>query len=178
MRNQPLKDLIDSFGHDVVEAAMRNLGASRKVRGGRSRRAVASGNLKNSLVFVNATRYGNPVVQFTASGSAKDYAVFVHDGRRPLATPPPIAPILEWIKIKKIRPKDSEGKFITSTPERLKSMARAISKSIGRRGIAPLPYYTEAIESVLDKRGPEFLVSLNKEIEIILLLSSKNIKSK
>lgn len=177
MSNQPLKDLMDKFGSEVVEAAMRNLGATRKVRG-KNRRAVASGTLKNSLTYVNRTRYNNPIVQFTASGKAKDYAIFVHEGRRPGATPPPIAPILEWIKIKRLKPKDENGRFIKSTPARLKSMAVAMSKSIGRRGIEPLPYYTEAIDSTLEKFGPDFLEALKKEIEIQLLLSSKNFKAK
>lgn len=177
MSNQPLKDLVDSFGAEVVEAAMRNLGATRKVRGGRMRRAVATGNLKDSLVFKNVTRYNNPIIQFSASGSARDYAIFVHDGRRPLATPPPIAPILKWINDKKIRPRVN-GKFVKSTPERLRSMAFGIAKSIGRRGIAPLPFYNEAIESVLEKRGPEFLEALKKEIDIMLLLASPNYKVK
>jgi hypothetical protein len=172
MAQSAIKELIDSFGYDVVEAAQRVLGATRKVKG-KNRRAVATGTLKDSLTFVNRTRRGLPIIDFTAKEPAKEYAGYVHGGRRAGARQPPIAPIEAWIKVRGIRPKDENGKFVKSTPARIRGMAFAISRSIGINGIEPLPYYTEAIESVLEKRGPDFLAAIKKDIETRLLLRSK-----
>lgn len=165
-----LKETVDSIGRDVVEAAQRNLGATRKING-KTRRRVASGKLKDGLSFKNLTRYNNPVLQFGVDDNElKRYADVIEFGRRPGAKPPPVAPIIEWMKIKPIRLRNREGGFIKSTESGIRSAAFLIARSIGKKGIVGIKYYTEALESVLDKRGPELLDALSKEIETRLNL--------
>ena len=160
-----LKETLDSIGRDVVEAAQRNLGATRKI-GGKTRRRVASGKLKDGLAFKNLTRYNNPVLQFGVDDQAlKKYADVIEYGRRPGAKPPPVDPIIQWMKIKPIRLRNKEGGFVKSTESGIRSAAFLIARSIGKKGIVEIKYYTEALESVLEKRGPELLEAYGKEIE-------------
>jgi hypothetical protein len=160
-----LKETVDSIGRDVVEAAQRNLGATRKI-GGKTRRRVASGKLKDGLAFKNLTRYNNPVLQFGVDDQAlKKYADVIEYGRRPGAKPPPVDPIIQWMKIKPIRLRNKEGGFVKSTESGIRSAAFLIARSIGKKGIVGIKYYTEALESVLEKRGPELLEAYGKEIE-------------
>lgn len=178
MAQAEVKKLMDELGAAVVIRAQRNLGASRKVNG-KNRRSVASGNLKESLTFKNQTRYGNPILLFTAEGTAKEYAQYVHDGRRPGAKPPPISPIEQWIKIKGIRPRDPKTKkFLPMTYKNRKGdtvsrtlgMAIAMSKSIGIKGIPANPYFSDALETELELRGPEFLEAMTKDLDARLNL--------
>ena len=160
-----LKETLDSIGRDVVEAAQRNLGATRKI-GGKTRRRVASGKLKDGLAFKNLTRYNNPVLQFGVDDQAlKKYADVIEFGRRAGAKPPPVEPIIQWMKIKPIRLRNKEGGFVKSTESGIRSAAFLIARSIGKKGIVGIKYYTEALETVLEKRGPELLEAFGKEIE-------------
>lgn len=60
----------------------------------------------------------------------KEYAHYIDTGRRPNQTPPPIAPILEFIERRNINPAN-----ITR-----RQLAFAISKSIGKKGIKARPF--------------------------------------
>jgi len=161
--------LTESIAQDVVEAAQRELGATRVVKGKR-RRSVASGTLKNSLTYSATARYNNPVIQFGASGKAADYIRYVNDGRRKGAKMPPIAPILQWMRIKPIRLRKAGGGFIKKTPEAERAAAWSIARAISKKGIEPFPFFANAIESVLDKRGKEYEEAIKKEIEFRLKL--------
>jgi hypothetical protein len=68
---------------------------------------------------------------------------FIQKGRRAGAKPPPISPIEEWIKAKKIQFQDKRGRNLST-----KSMAFIISRSIGIKGIKPTPLVEKA-ESLL-----------------------------
>ena len=165
-----IKETVDSIGRDVVEAAQRNLGATRRING-KTRRRVASGKLRDGLAFKNLTRYNNPIIQFGVdSPELKNYADVIEFGRRKGARQPPVEPILKWMKIKGIRLRDKDGGFIKSTEEKRKQVAWAISRSIGENGIEGINYYGDALKTVLEKRGEEFFAALGKEIEIRLNL--------
>ena len=173
MTQGPIKDLIEEFGKEVVEVAQRNLGAFRTVKG-KKRRSVASGALKDSLSFINKTRNRNPIVQFTTnSAETKKYADIVEYGRRKGARQPPVEPILKWIDQKGIRPRNKQGGFIKVTEANKKAMAFAIARSIGKNGTPETRYYRDAIETVLERRGPDFLLALEREIEIRLNLNNR-----
>jgi len=170
MEQSPIKIMLDDFGKKVVEAAQRNLGATRTVNG-KKRRSVASGTLKESLTFENKTRYNKPILQFKAKGDASKYAKYVHDGRKPNSKPPPVEPILKWMKIKPIRLRKEGGGFAKVTEAGLRGAAFAIAKSIGKKGIPAVPYFSEAIDSELEKAGPSFILALKKEIEFRLVFN-------
>ena len=171
-----LKETVDLIGQEVVEAAQRNLGATRKING-KTRRRVSSGRLKDGLAFKNLTRNNKLVLQFGVNDEAlKQYADVIEFGRRPNKKGPPVAGIIEWMNVKGIRPRGKSGGFI-KLPESAearanlqRSIAWAISRSIGIRGIVGIKYYTEALQTVLENRGDDILKAMEKEIETRLNL--------
>jgi len=164
-----IKPILAAWAEKVIEAAQRNLGATQSVKetnasGTRikKRRRVASGNLKNSLTFFIRKGGGNTKLIFTAKGSAKNYADVIEKGRRPNSTPPPIEPIIQWMRVKGVRlQKQGGGGFAKQTDAGIRSAAFLISRKIGRYGITGIHYMEEAVNDNL----PELELDLQKYIE-------------
>lgn len=143
--------VLDEFGNDVVLAAMRNLG-TRRIGKNTSYGATKKRSLAKSLTF---SRNGYDLT----FSSPLPYANFIHFGvsgtrRKVQGSPykytnkqPPISAISKWLKVKPVRLRDENGKFIKQTPSRIKSAAFLIARSIKKMGIPKLEYYTEAWES-------------------------------
>lgn len=71
-----------------------------------------------------------------------DYGDYVEGGRRAGARMPPPSKLLNWIKVKRVpRFRDKKGKFIS-----YQSQAFLIARSIGKKGIKPFPFMTDAVE--------------------------------
>ncbi len=71
-----------------------------------------------------------------------DYGDYVESGRRKGARMPPPSKLLNWIRVKRIpRFRDKKGRFIS-----YQSQAFLIARSIGKKGIKPFPFMTDAIE--------------------------------
>lgn len=160
-----ISSAFDDFARAVVERAQRNLGATRTVNG-KKRRAVATGNLKNSLSYVRSSLKASEIINFTATGSARNYANVVEYGRRKGAKQPPRDAIKKWIKAKPVRLQKKGGGFIPMTEANVNSAAFLIARSIAKKGIPELRYYRDAVEAELEERGPAFLEALEKEIAI------------
>ena len=176
MANSPLNDLIQKFGADVVEKAMQNLGVTRTVKG-KKRRAVASGTLQKSLAYYYNAKKGS--VEFFAKGQASKYADFVEQGvnGRKVSHNSPysfsksmvnIEAIKRWMSIKPIKVRDKSGKFIKQTEANIDNAAMNIARAISSRGIAPLFYWRDAIEQMVDVYEPQFAEALGKEIKIVI----------
>jgi hypothetical protein len=150
--------LLREFGTATVERAQRNLGATRTVRG-KKRRAVATDKLRKSLKFtVRATK-----TAYNFSFKSLSYGKYVEYGRKPNSKAPGSEPILEWIKAKRIKPKEN-GKFVKATESRLKGLAFMISRKIGVKGIEPLYFYRDAINDTLEEYGQRIAEELTKKI--------------
>jgi hypothetical protein len=98
-----------------------------------------------------------------------------------------VTPIYKWIKEKGIKPRNVDdpnrmkrsqftnaakeskrrGKELTQE-DLLRSMAARMAKSISRKGIQGIHYFEEALETELDKRGPEFTATLVAIIDEVL----------
>ena len=70
-----------------------------------------------------------------------EYAEVVNYGRTAGATPPPVAPILKWVKRKLGVTNDKEAQ----------SLAFAICKSISQRGIMPTFFIERAVDEVTNE---------------------------
>lgn len=162
-------EVLDSIGNDIVEAAQRELGATRTVRGKR-RRSVSTGNLKDNLSFKLTRRYGKAIFDFGASGTAANYIRYVIEGRRKGAKLPPISAVEKWMKQKPIRLREKGKGFVKDTPQARRAAAFLIARGISRNGIEPFPFYANAIESVLEKRGKDIENAMIKQIELRLKL--------
>lgn len=164
-----ISEVLNSIGEDVVEAAQRELGATRTVRGKR-RRSVSTGNLKDNLTFKLTRRYGKSIFDFGAKGEAADYIRFVIEGRRKGAKMPPPQAIDKWMRQKPIRLREKGKGFVKDTPQARRQAAFLIARGISKNGIEPFPFYANAIESVLDKRGKDIEKAIIKQIEFRLKL--------
>jgi hypothetical protein len=71
-----------------------------------------------------------------------DYGDYVESGRRKGAKMPPPSKLLNWIKVKPIpRFRDKKGRYIS-----YQSQAFLIARAIGKKGIKPFPFMTDAVE--------------------------------
>lgn len=173
-----LRKMLNEFGVRAVELAKSNLQIDRTIDG-KKRNRVASGKLRDSLTYRLWKRGKTDVIIFTTNSDAtREYADVIEEGRRPNSTPPPIQPILAWIKLKKIRLRnvDSENvmrrsqfkKRATEPKDRedeLLKVARRMSISIGKKGIKGIHYFQEAIDDALEEFDENIISSLIQDIE-------------
>lgn len=178
MATNPITQLMNEFGQEVVERAMLNLGVYRTVNG-KKRRAVASDNLRKSLTYRYDNKYKR--IDFFAKGSASEYAYYVEEGRK-AGKRPPTDKILEWMKIKRIQPRNENGSFKKfATPKAkenaMEGIAFNISRAIGARGIKPLFYFRDAVNETVVDFNDRFLAALKGEITVAIEENlQKNIK--
>jgi hypothetical protein len=93
---------------------------------------VATGDLEKSITGI--------VEGTSISIFASEYWYVVNYGRKPGKKMPPIRPIMEWMKIKRI-----EG----ATKKQTKSIAWVIAKKIGDEGIPGTNFFWETINSIV-----------------------------
>jgi hypothetical protein len=159
------EQILKDFAEDVNNAAKRTLG-SRKIGKNRSY-GVASRSLQKSLTYT--IRDGK--VSF---GSPLPYAAFIHWGvngtRKNRNAPfsyrqkqPPTDAIRKWMKVKPIRVRDKDGRFVKATESRLQSAAFLIARSIKRNGIHGLRYYEVALETVVPQYNKKLGEALAQE---------------
>lgn len=181
--NKELKELLNLFGQDVVDRAKSNLKVTQRIKypNGKSynRNRYASGKLYDSLTFKASVQGGKPFIKFTTnSTSTKQYADIVEFGRRPGATPPPIEPIIQWMKIRKIKLRNAKNEFIKFSEAAQRNAATQIAKAIGRNGTPGILYYTTAIQEISDERSPAFFQYLRDAIAFELDIDGRNKKNK
>lgn len=180
MKTDDFNKVLKEFAEEVNLAAKRTLG-SRRIGKNRSY-GVASRSLQKSLEY----KIGDGKVQF---GSPLPYAAFIHWGvngtRKRRGAPfsfgskqPPSQPIIDWMKAKPVRLRDSSGKFVKQTESRLKSAAFLIARSIKRNGIAGLKYYSVALESVVPQYQDKLGEALAKDLLSSLSFKTGNITVK
>ena len=172
-----MKDIGKILGKLIVNRAKFELKVDRKINGKKVRR-IASKTLLNSLSFVqNGTK-----VNF----QAVSYGVFIHYGvngtQKKYGAPfsysnkmPPTKPIEEWLKVKGVRLRkvvDRNGTkvntFVKNTDENRKQASFAIAKGIQKNGIAPVPYYNNAIRFVLENKEDMIEQAMLEGIDLIL----------
>jgi hypothetical protein len=192
-----LYNLLDDFGKGVVESAVSNIRIIRRING-KSRRTTATGTLEKSLRYDVTRKGKSTTIGFLSVGAGATYADFIEQGvngternrNSPYSfrgNPIPVTPIYKWIKAKGIKPRNIDdpnrmkrsqftnaakeskrrGKEITQE-DLLRSMAARMAKSISRKGIEGIHYFQDALETELDKRGPEFLETITAIIDEVL----------
>ena len=117
----------------------------------------ATGNLINSIRATNVVITENmETISFDLN--SMNYYINVDKGRFGNRTPPPIEPILKWVKTKGLRMRNAKGQFAKGNQL---SLAFAISKKIGRRGIRPANIGKIAITAI--ENDPRFFDLYQKE---------------
>tara|TARA_R100001244_G_scaffold32904_1_gene30936 strand:+ start:12 stop:581 length:570 start_codon:yes stop_codon:yes gene_type:complete len=163
------KAALQAFADRVLADARLNLKKKRKPGRTRSglraapRKINASGRLSRSLFWGWSDQ--KMTLGFGASGKGAKYAYYVEHGRRPGKQPPPRA-ILQWIKIKPVRPRDLKtGRFIAKTQANLERMAFLIGRKIGRFGTEATHFYSQAFTKHYNKLDRDLQMKFAEDVE-------------
>jgi hypothetical protein len=169
--NTTLKEIFDEFGAKLKEDLQQKLRDEGVEYDGQDSRLSAS------IVF----RFNDTNAQFNLS--MNDYWEVINDGRGVNKTPPPIAPLENWIKRKSMPIKISSKKQALTKSikdktlkksvkqktrqQAIKSAAIAMSKSIGKKGFKGNQFADEIInDGRLDELQNKVSESLQKQITI------------
>jgi hypothetical protein len=104
---------------------------------------IASGRLYNSISAQVVETQEGLKLEITYM----DYFKYVNRGRKPKSKRVPIPALLEWIKYKKIKPRDKKGRFIKMKPM---SLAFAIQTNIYKFGIRPANIFDKTYDDFED----------------------------
>ena len=170
------------FAEETRDAAKRNLGS--RTIGKNKSYGVASRELQKSLTF--SIKGGK--VSF---GSPLPYAQFIHWGvngtqvnrQAPYSyttKQPPVSVIRKWMEKKPVRLRGANGQFIEQTESALDSAAFAIARSIKRKGIAALRYWSEAYEAMYPRYAQKLAEAKAEDValEISAKIGNITIKAK
>ena len=120
----------------------------------------ASGNLIASISF-------NPQIlgdSFRFTLNMADYYKDVDKGTKP-GHQPPIKELLEWMKFKKIVPRNKAGKRLKSEPKQLENLAFAIQRKIYNRGtIKRFGYKGSNFYSEVIPNKADFITRISKRV--------------
>lgn len=169
--------VIREFADELTLAAKRELGAQRIGKNGRY--GVATRDLQKSLTY----SIGGGKLKF---GSPLPYAAFIHWGvngtqrnrnapysyKFPNPSRKHVEAIKEWMKDKPVRLRTSDGRFTSQTPSAIGSAAYVIARSVKRKGLAGVKYWTLAYEAIWPKyskkiaeaKAADFFQELSAEI--------------
>jgi len=172
------KSYLDNFSQELVKLLKIEIGRSRRRKSNNPKARStstpidASGNLRKSIKSISKEQPSK--ISYDIESLA--YGEIVDEGRRASTTPPPIKDIFQWIKDKPVRLRDLKGRIKSFTGkkggDKRRSLAFAISKSIGLYGIRPTNFISEAIEASmgkLDALGDSVGKDVMENVEDILL---------
>jgi len=184
MANINVDDIIRNFATDLLNTVLVQLSLPYTSQSGRRFKGLdKSSTLYNSVQVVYDS---TPTITI----ESLDYLKYLESGRRAGARKIPVQVILKWIKRKKIRPRDSRGRFKSMT---LNQLAWVIQRSIHRIGIRPRKIieesikqieklYTENVETGLEEIVNQLFDSFNQEINKnfndIIKITPRTIKPK
>lgn len=141
---------LDSIGPLVVDALKQAL-AEKKYKFGNPPQGtklgnkIASGKLQNSITAVSG--------RDSISISMEDYGEFVQSGRRKGAKGVPISALIDWIRERRIKPRDMTER----------QLAFAIQRNIKKFGIRPSNWFDNAIDKLFD--DPKLLDLISDNVE-------------
>lgn len=174
--NDEIEAILDDFGTKVKEDLQQSLRDNGVTYGGQDSK------LSNKISF-EINQIG-PAITFKLK--MPEYGEAVDKGRGKGLTPPPIAPIEAWIKRRGIKPTPNEvrnkkvktlkNKVVRKAvkqidrAKQIKSVAFAISRSIGKNGFEGNNFYSEVVnDGRLEKLKKDLAFILKKEIEIEII---------
>ena len=123
--------------------------------------SLATGQLARGISYEVLETPQTTTLQISIPG----YGEFVDKGRRVGAKMPPVQPIIDWAKVKRI-----------STPQyTTEQMGWAIAKSIAKKGIRPKPFIENSIQFVLTNFTQELTQAGAQDINNIITTEVKKI---
>ena len=155
---------LEEYSDRVVERARKNLNTTGFAH--RGRKINASKELSKGLGYKIAKNNNGLIAEYT---SKKDYAPFVEEGRKK-GKRPPLAPIIKWIKQKRIRLQNKKsGGFIKMSDTNIKGAAYTIARKIGRKGTKATHFYGDAMEYEFKQLPQPLGEALVKDMEKVIV---------
>jgi len=106
----------------------------------------ATGKLRESIEAIQKIKDKS----FSSQIMMNDYGLVVNDGRD-IGSEPPHQDILDWIKAKRIRIRDTKGRFVTASDYQMSKLANNIRRKIGREGTQRTGFIDDAIDKSIGK---------------------------
>ena len=123
--------------------------------------SLATGQLARGIAYQTVEKEGEITTQITIP----QYGIYVDKGRKPGAKMPPVQPIIEWVRVKRIK-----------TPQiTTEQMGWAIAKSIAKKGIRPKPFIQNSIDFVLANFTEELTQAGAEDINNIVIAEFKKV---
>ena len=142
------KAYLDNYSKELVKLLKIEIGRNRTRNyksGSYSSPIDNTGKLRQSIEAIS--KDSSKSIRFNIM--ANDYGLAVDGGSS--KRQPAVDDLIDWIRSKPIRIRDSKGRFVTATDYRVRGLAYAIAKKIGRQGIQPTGFIQDAINQSLDK---------------------------
>ena len=168
-----LKRLLNLYGELFVREYRKRLKADRTYASGRASRSLEYG-----------VRIGELESELSVLGER--YITAINDGRGAGKKAPPSTAILNWMKYKNIRVRDSKGRFTVAKDYQMRGIAWAIARSIGKKGTIKDFPTIEAYQgtglidivynNIKDTFGEEILQAFGEDIEYTLERYLKDVK--
>jgi len=148
---------LNQMGKNVVRQSRKNL-AEKTTKTTQSGRRLTSkidntGELSRSIKA--SAEKTNLIFQMA------EYGLYVDSGRKP-GKYAPVTAIRNWIKTKKIKPRDERGRFMEMTPRNMNSLAFLLNRAIFRHGIKATNFFTDPFDAEfkkLDKKIPDAMIT-------------------
>lgn len=140
---------VDKFGADFISELAKQLISADK---------VASGKLLKSLNYQVIEVLENLLIKI----NAEDYLIYVDKGRRP-GKQPPKSSIIKWMDVRKIKGRDSKGRFIKK-----EQAAFLIARKIGRDGIKPTNIIKKSLDNILRQKKEILSKSMSNDLSKLI----------
>ena len=134
--------------------------------------SYASGKASRSLEYDVKIRE----LESELSVIGERYITAISDGRGANKKAPPSTAILSWMKAKNIRLRDSKGRFAVLSDYKMRGIAYAIARSIGRNGYVGTGLIDIVYNNIKDTFGQEMLEAFGQDIEYTLERYLKDVK--
>ena len=158
-----LKRLLNLYGELFVREYRKRLKADG---------SYASGKASRSLEYDVKIRE----LESELSVIGERYITAISDGRGAGKKAPPSTAILHWMKSKNIRLRDSKGRFAVLSDYKMRGIAYAIARSIGRNGYVGTGLIDIVYNNIKDTFGEEILQAFGEDIEYTLERYLKDVK--
>ena len=145
-----------------------------KIEIGRNRtRSYSSGTYNSPIDTTGKLRESIEALQkigkdgFSSQIMMNEYGKILNDGRTK-GSEPPHQDIVNWIKAKRIRIRDTKGRFVSASDYQMAKLANNIRRSIGAIGTKKIGFIDDAIEQSIEKLnklgaavGEDVMLNLN-----------------
>ena len=150
--NQMGKNVIRESRKNLAKKTTRITGSGKRVTSridntGELSRSMRSEVTKNSLIFIMA-----------------EHGLYVDLGRKS-GKYAPVTKIKDWIKTKRIKPRDERGRFMEMTDKNMNSLAFLLNRAIFRHGIKATYFFTDPFESELKKLDKKIPKAIEADLD-------------